>query len=423
MISVLVVDDDRTARETLAAFLATLGYSARTAASPDEGRQAVADDAPDLVLIDVRLPDSGGLTLLGVLVAEDPGLGAIMLAGRADVPAAMQAMQRGALDVLQKPIDLDALSVSLTRAVELVRLRREVSRVRAHQFEGPLTPPSVDRLIDLAAQNDDVSVLIVGEPGTGKCRVARQIHARSSRAAQPFVEVDGASASLESELFGHERGTLAGATAPKRGLLEAASTGTLFVQMVDAVAAGVQSKLLDVLENRTFHRRGGTVELRCDARVLAATSRTLEILVAEGSFRADLCHRLQVLTLALPPLRERAEELPLLALACLPTGARLSANASRALKRYQWPGNVRELENTLWRAALIAGDTPIEARHLGLPHAASTTPASAVTLEDAERRAIRDALELTGGNKVHAARVLGIARSTLLEKLKKLDGG
>ena len=431
MISVLVVDDDRTVRETLADFFDTLGYSARTAASASEGRQAAAAHAPDVVLVDLRLPDASGLMLLEALRADDPELGIIMLTGHADVPTAVRAMQQGALDFLEKPVDLEALDAAVTRAAELVRLRREVSHLRAHRPDGASpgdeaegAAPSLERLIDLAARNDDVPVLIVGETGTGKGYVARRIHDRSSRASQPFVEVNGASLSatfLESELFGHERGAFTDAKSAKRGLLEVASRGTLFLDEVGELAPEVQPKLLKVLEDRTFRRLGGTAELRSEARVLAATNRPIAALVGEGRFRADLYYRLQVLTLALPSLRERREELSSLATAFLPRGARLAPGARRAIERYTWPGNVRELKNTLWRAALLAEGSLIEARHLGLPQANSAAPSGPMTLDEAERRAIREALRFTEGNKVHAARVLGIARSTLLEKLKRLD--
>ena len=431
MISVLVVDDDRTVRETLADFFVTLGYSARTAASASEGRQAAAEHAPDVVLVDLRLPDASGLLLLEALRADDPELGVVMLTGHADVPTAVRAMQQGALDFLEKPVDLEALDAAVTRAAELVRLRREVTRLRAQRTDGGTAgdeadgaAPSLERLIELAARNDEVPVLIVGETGTGKGFVARRIHDRSSRAAQPFVEVNGASLSatfLESELFGHERGAFTDAKLAKRGLLEVASRGTLFLDEVGEITAEVQPKLLKVLEDRTFRRLGGTAELRSDARVLAATNRPLAALVGEGRFRADLFYRLQVLTLSLPSLRERIDELPALASAFLPRGARLSAGGLRAMERYAWPGNVRELRNTLWRAALLADGAAIDAKHLGLPQSTLAQPAGPVTLDEAERRAIRDALRFTEGNKVHAARLLGIARSTLLEKLKRIS--
>jgi two-component system response regulator AtoC len=432
VISVLVVDDDRTIRETLSDFFEALGYTVRSAATASEGRQAAAAHAPDVVLVDLRLPDASGITLLEALRADDPELGVIMLTGHADVATAVRAMREGALDFLEKPVDTEALAVAVQRAAELVRLRREVSRLRAQHADGdhpvilPDGPgPSLERLIDLAARNDDVPVLIVGETGTGKGYVAHHIHERSARAAQPFVEVNGATLSatfLESELFGHERGAFTDARQAKRGLLEVAGRGTVFLDEVGEIAPAVQPKLLKVLEERTFRRLGGTAEMRSEARVLAATNQPLAELVAAGRFRADLYYRLHVLTLSLPPLRERRGELRALAVGFLPRGARLSAAGQRAIDGYDWPGNLRELKHTLWRAALLAEGAPIESRHLALPHLPGASAHSGpLTLADAEQRAIVAALAETDGNRVHAARLLGIARSTLLEKLKRLN--
>jgi len=430
MTSVLVVDDDQTVRETLADYFETLGYVVRAAGTATAGRQAAAEHAPDVVLVDLRLPDASGLTLLEALRADDPELGVIVLTGHADVPTAVRAMQQGALDFLEKPVDLEALGVAVSRAAELVGLRREVSVLRARRGDesGPIpdagaSGPSLERLIELAARNDDVPVLVVGETGTGKGFVARRIHERSPRAAQPFVEVNGASLSatfLESELFGHERGAFTDAKQAKRGLFEVAGRGTLFLDEIGEVVTEVQPKLLKVLEERTFRRLGGTSELRSDARVVTATNQPLAQRVQEGRFRADLYYRLQVLTLALPPLRERRDELETLARAFAPAGSRLGRAALRTIERYDWPGNVRELKNTLWRAALLAEGGEIEPRHLSLPERAGSAAPAPVTLADAERVAITEALAATGGNRVHAAQRLGIARSTLLEKIKRL---
>ena len=428
MTSILVVDDDRTVRETLADFFDALGYVVRSAATATAGRQAAAEHAPDVVLVDLRLPDASGLTLLEALRADDPELGVIVLTGHADVPTAVRAMQQGALDFLEKPVDLEALGVAVDRAAELVRLRREVSVLRTRRRDvdgsaGPGDPPSLERLIELAARNDDVPVLIVGETGTGKGFVARRIHERSARAAQPFVEVNGASLSatfLESELFGHERGAFTDAKQAKRGLFEVAGRGTLFLDEIGEVVTEVQPKLLKVLEERTFRRLGGTSELRSDARVVAATNQPLAQRVQEGAFRADLYYRLQVLTLALPPLRERRDELAELARAFAPGGSRLSEAALRAIERYDWPGNVRELKNTLWRASLLAEGSEVQPRHLSLPEQPGLAAPAPVTLAEVERAAIVDALGVTGGNRMQAAQRLGIARSTLLEKIKRL---
>jgi two-component system response regulator HydG len=425
MISVLVVDDDRIVRETLTDFFETLGYAARTAASASEGRQAAAEHAPDIVLLDLRLPDASGFTLLEALRADDPELGVIMLTGHSDVPTAVRAVQAGALDFLEKPLDLEALDAAVTRVAEIVRLRREVSLLRAQRPSPSASGdgPSLERLIDLAASNDDVPVLIVGETGTGKGHLARRIHDRSARAAQPFVELNGASLNatfLQSGLFGHERGAFTDAKVARRGLLEVAGHGTLFLDEVGELAAELQPKLLELLEDHTFRRLGGTTELHSEARIIAATNQPLVALTRDGRFRADLYHRLQILTLSLPALRERRADLRALATAFLPRGARLSPNAHDAIERYAWPGNVRELKNTLWRAALLAEGAPIAAKHLGLPQSSALAATGPVTLAEAERRAIVAALRATDGNKVQAAKLLGVARSTLMEKLKRL---
>jgi len=438
-LSLLVVDDDQTVRETLVEFFRALGHSARGAGSATEGRRAVAEHAPDIVLVDLHLPDAHGLVLFEALRADDPELGVIFLTGHADVPTAVRAMRQGAIDFLEKPVDLDALETAVVRAAELGRLRREVAVLRARDAgdtgDEPALVPTLDRLVELAARNADAPVLIQGETGTGKGHVARLIHERSDRRALPFVEINCASLSatfLESELFGHERGAFTDAKQAKRGLLEVAGQGTIFLDELAELAPEVQPKLLKVIEEGTFRRLGGTTTLRSAARVICATHQPLEQAVAEGRFRADLFYRLQVLTLTLPTLRERPADIPALARRLLPRGARLADDALAAIVAYPWPGNIRELKNALWRASIFAEGAPIGAAHLGLlgvptpapgaaPAAAPVAPGAGVlTLEQAERAAIAAALAATGGNKARAAQALGIARSTLQEKLKRL---
>ncbi|HEY0778683.1 MAG TPA: sigma-54 dependent transcriptional regulator [Gemmatirosa sp.] len=438
MPSVLVVDDDPTTRETLAAFFAGRGFAVRTAASATEGRQAAAAHSPDVAVVDLRLPDANGLTLFEALRADDPELAVVFLTGYADVASAVRAMRDGAADFLEKPIDLTALEAAVRRAADHAGMRRELTLLRARDAEAlwqdsapadftPALAPSLDRLIALAARNDEVPVLIVGETGTGKGFVARRIHELSPRGPAPFVEINGASlagALVESELFGHEKGAFTDARQAKRGLLEVAGRGTLFLDEVAELAPEVQPKLLKVIEERTFRRVGGTATLTSDARLLVATHTPLEQAVAAGRFRADLYYRLQVLTIALPPLRERRAEIATLARTFLPPGATLTDVAAAALVAYDWPGNIRELKNALWRATILADGGAILPEHLGL---GATRLASAdrevalpvMTLADAERRAIDVALTATHGNRTRAASLLGIARSTLNEKLRQ----
>ncbi len=430
-LSLLVIDDDESVRSTLVEFFETFGFTARGASTATEGRRLAAEHAPDVVLLDLRLPDADGVRALVALRADDPDLAVIVLTGYADVRTAVAAMKHGAADLLEKPVDLELLAAAVTRAAERGRLRQEVAVLRA-QGRATITPPvmapTVADLIDLAARNPDAPILLQGETGTGKGYIARQIHDRSIRNHSPFVEINCASLSatfLESELFGHERGAFTDARQAKRGLLEVAGEGTVFLDEIADLSFDVQPRLLKVLEERTFRRLGGTTMLRSSARVVVATNQSLANAVTEKRFRADLYYRLQVLTITLPPLRERQDEILTMALTMLPKGSSLTNEAEDALARYRWPGNIRELKNTIWRAAILAEGRPIEPVHLGLaqpvaaPASATTMVIAPRTLEQAERAVIREALAASGGNRTHAARILGIARSTLLEKLKR----
>ena len=429
--SILVVDDDATIRDTLAEFFDALGFRVRVAGTATDARRLAAADAPDLALVDLRLPDADGLTLQQALLADDPGLGVVLLTAHADVATAVRAMRQGAVDFLEKPVDLDALEASVRRALEIGQLRREVGVLRGRR-DGGTAPaaqaPSIDRLVDLAARNAEAPVLLVGETGTGKGFVARQIHDRSPQRDQPFVEINCASLSatfFESELFGHEKGAFTDARQAKRGLLEVAGGGTVFLDEIGELAPEVQPKLLKVLEDRSFRRLGGTAEHRATCRIVVATNRPLAQLVGTDRFRADLFYRLQVLTIELPPLRDQRERIPSLVASLLPRSATVTPAALAALEAYRWPGNVRELKNTLWRAGLLADGAPIEPAHLGLGDASAGTsdPAAPSTLADAERAAIVRALRATGGNRVRTAQMLGIARSTLIEKLRRFGLG
>lgn len=425
-LSILVIDDEPTVRETLVEFFGALGHRARSAATASEGRQAVAAHSPDVALVDLRLPDADGLRLLEAIRADDPEVVVIVLTGHGDIPTAVRAMQHGAADFLEKPVDLEALQAAVDRAAEMGRMRRELALLRARETASTpaaaLAPPKLQRLVELAARHDDAPVLIIGETGTGKGYVARQIHERSARGGAPFVEINCASLSptfFESELFGHERGAFTDAKQAKRGLLEVAGRGSLFLDEIAEMALDVQPKLLKAIEERSFRRLGGTAELRAEARILAATNAPIEVAVAERRFRSELYYRLQVLTITLPPLRERAGEIPALVRALAPRDADVSAAALGALARYEWPGNIRELKNTLWRAAILAEGGEIRPEHLGLAPPDAASPANGVlTLDAAERRAIAAALTRTKGNKARAASLLGIARSTLAEKLR-----
>lgn len=436
-LSVLVVDDDQTVRETLVEFFETFGYTARGAGTASQARAMATEHAPDVVLLDLRLPDASGLLLLDALRADDADIGVIVLSGFADVPTTVGAMQRGAVDVLEKPVDLDALAAAVSRASERGRLRQELALLRARDRHGDSPerssvnsslPRTFEQLVELAARNPDAPVLLQGETGTGKGYVARQIHDRSSRRNAPFVEINCASLTstfFESELFGHERGAFTDARTAKRGLLEVAGEGTVFLDEIAEMPAEVQPKLLKVIEEHSFRRLGGTTSLRSSARLVVATNEPLAAAVEAKRFRADLYYRLQVLTILLPPLRDRRGEIAGLAGALLPRGATIGDAAMSALLNYEWPGNIRELRNTLWRASILSDGAAIQPGHLGLtaPVESGTigAPTALLTLEDAERRAIEAAIRECDGNRTRAAVLLGIARSTLNEKLKRMD--
>lgn len=432
-LSVLIVDDDESVRSILADYFEAVGDVARTAGTASEGRRAAAEHSPDVVLVDLHLPDANGLRLVEALRADDPDIGIVVLTGHADVATAVQAMRLGAGDLLEKPVTLEALRDAVERVAAAARMRRELEHLRGRPV-GDGTPaavvPALEKLIALAARNADVPVLLLGESGTGKTVVARRIHELSPRARGPFVAVNCASlapALFESELFGHERGAFTDARTAKRGLLEIADGGTVLLDEIADLAPAAQPKLLTVIEDATFRRVGGTTALRTDARIIAATNSPLRAAVEAGRFRADLFYRLQVLTIEIPPLRARRSEIPLLADALLPRGAKLTAAARRALVAYDWPGNVRELRNVLWRASILAEGSPIDPSHLAIGDGGTGSDGDdteadggAGSLAAAERRAIVAALEATGGNKRKAAERLGIARSTLMEKVRRM---
>ncbi|MCC6243665.1 MAG: sigma-54-dependent Fis family transcriptional regulator [Gemmatimonadaceae bacterium] len=436
-LSLLVIDDDSGIRETLVEFFESFGYTARGAATATDGRRLAQEHAPDVIVLDLKLPDADGLIALQALRADDPEVAVVLLTGFADVRTTVRAMHSGAADVLEKPVDLEMLAAAVERAAKPRRLQQEIELLRA-QARAPITgtdvpfDAAVGQLIELAARNADAPVLLQGETGTGKGYVARLIHDASARRDAPFVEINCASLSptfFESDLFGHERGAFTDARQAKRGLLEVAGSGTVFLDEVAELSLEVQPRLLKVLEERSFRRLGGTIALKSNARLIVATHQSLSDAVADRRFRADLFYRLQVLTIALPPLRERPQDILRLAATFLAKGVSLDNDASDALVRYEWPGNVRELKNTLWRASILADGGRIAERHLGLTGAASHTNEAAaptrsptpISMIDVERDAIRRALHATGGNRSRAARELGIARSTLLEKIKRLN--
>ncbi|MBI3635564.1 MAG: sigma-54-dependent Fis family transcriptional regulator [Candidatus Rokubacteria bacterium] len=449
---VLVVDDERLIRWSLEQTLAKAGYETSTAENGAAALAAAREETPDLVLLDLKLPDTDGIQVLRELKETQPGVQVIIMTAYADVATAVDAMRLGAYDYLQKPIDFDSLGVTVRNALETQQLKEKVEFLR----EKHLHPYQFDRIIGTSRGIHDVvalarkvsasgatTVLIQGESGTGKDVLAKAMHYESSRADEPFMEITCtamAETLLESELFGHERGAFTDAKMQKKGLLELAHGGAVFLDEIGDMSPALQAKLLRVLEERRFRRVGGTKDIAVDIRIMAATNKELRAAVDAGTFRKDLYYRLQVVTITIPPLRERRDDVPLLARHFLEHFSRefkkrlprVSADAERLLTQYDWPGNVRELRNVIERAMILIegpqltpADLPPE---IALQPASAerevprfTLPSSGVVLEDVERDFVRQALELTHGNQTRAARVLGLTRDELRYRVKKFD--
>ena len=443
MASILIIDDEVAISTAFAMFFRRSGANVVTeAATGAAGVEAYLRLRPDLVLLDVRLPDMTGFDVLEKIRDDNPVV--VLVTAFGDVPMAVQAMHRGAENFLTKPVDLTHLAATAERALEkaaLRRMNRYVADRRGAESNLMFGPSSAMRQlaaqISLLAASDRTTALLIGESGAGKGRVAELIHAQSPRTARPFIEVNCAALtadSLESELFGTEAGE-ASRGPTKRGLFEIADGGTLFLDEIGDLDGSLQPSLLRVLEGKGFRRRGGTVEITPNVRVIASTSRDLVREVSAGRFREDLYYRLAVMPIALPPLRARAREdlVELVAqllreIAGTLPGAPtlLSDDALDAILRYSWPGNIRELRNVLERAMLTArGQEIIEATHL--PREVNGASGADVahheprSLADVERAHIHRTLQSHGQNRTHAARELGISRATLIKKIREYE--
>jgi DNA-binding NtrC family response regulator len=441
---VLVVDDEAELMSALCETLADQGYETAGATDPRAGLKALAEREFDLLLSDLMMP--GGMDGIGLLreaLKLDPNLVGIIMTGQGTIQTAVEAMKVGAFDYILKPFDLQFLLPVLARAMGVRRLRVENVRLRRYlqqlTFESPRyllvgSGPAMRRVIQLITKvaPTDSTVLVRGASGTGKELVARALHHNSPRRDRPLVTINCAALQetlLESELFGHEKGAFTGAERAKAGLIEVADGGTLFIDEVAEMAPAMQAKLLRVLEDGRYRRVGGTQEHRADVRVIAATNKPLEEEQKAGRFREDLYYRLNVVTIALPPLRERREDIPELVehfLTTRPVGpvrCQVDPEAMEALMRYDWPGNVRELANVLERAQILAEDNVITRDDLPenmlLLPAAAAAPASPHDLRDLERRHVLDVLRQLRGNKLQAAKALGISRRALYRLIEK----
>jgi DNA-binding NtrC family response regulator len=448
--AILIVDDEPLIRWSLRARLEEEGHRIREAADGAAAKEAAAA-GPDLVILDMHLPDADGLDLLRAFRADQPDLPVLMMTGSRSVETAVQAMRAGAFHYAVKPLNLDEIVVLVERALDASRLRRELQSHRA-QASAPYaldriigTSPAMDRvrrLLERIAATPAGTVLITGESGTGKDLAAKAIHYNSSRAARPFMNITCSALQdslLESELFGHERGAFTDAKRTKRGLLEEADGGTVFLDEIGETSPAMQAKLLRVLEERRFKRVGGVVDLAVDVRVIAATNRDLLAEVREGRFREDLYYRLRVLPVELPPLRERHGDIPLLVLSYVQRFAEefkrpvagVASAALEALAAQRWPGNIRELRNVVERAVLLSEGGQLRAEDFFIAEAPTSQrdgpcfalPEAGLVLDEVERDLVRQALARTAGNQSAAARLLGLSRDQLRYRVEKFGLG
>ena len=476
MARVLIVEDDSGYARALSRSLEREGHEVSVSATAEDARARFGVEAPEVVILDYQLPDADGLALLDELKPRSPGAVFLLNTAYPDLDVAVEAMRRGAFDYVAKEGELRECVIRIDRAVEVARLRRRVVEAGSTGGSGRLlgTSPAMKRLrsrLDALAASDDTTAFILGETGTGKGVIARQIHERSGRAYEPFVAVDCTTIPatlVESELFGHEKGAFSGATHSKTGRVEAAARGTLFLDEIGELELPMQAKLLRLLEEREYTRVGGTKPRTLEARIITATNRDLARAVAEGRFRADLRYRLEVFVVEVPPLRDRGEDVVLLARHFAEERTRTLGRTPpsfddvvlEALSSYPFPGNVRELRNMMEQAVLLAeGDVlgldafpvlskvasgwepprtvyppaaPVAPSPAPLPPAGGAAPrperADGRDLgtirrahEETEKARLVEALESTGGNVSAAARELGLSRYQVLRRLAKYD--
>ncbi len=442
---ILVVDDEQSHRIMLKAVLTKEGYDVSEADDGMAAVKAVENESFDLILMDIRMTDMDGIEAMGQIKKMSPAIPIIMMTAYASIKAAVEALKSGAYDYLTKPLDIDELKILTKKALEHYRLQEEnvfLKERLADRFDFSKIIGKSRRMkevfenLSLIAPSD-ATILIYGESGTGKELVANAIHQNSPRAQKPFIKVSCAALPetlLESELFGHERGAFTGALARKAGRFQLADGGTLFLDEVNVMSSTTQVKLLRVLQEREFEPLGSTKTIHVDIRLITATNKELEAEVKEGRFREDLFYRLNVVPIHLPPLRERKEDIPLLAEHFFKLYQEKNKKSIKGflpktidtLMRYDWPGNIRELENVIERAVILCrGEyvspkdlpSPFQEEQLGEQPIISIPPG--MTLEQVEKEAIIQTLEETGGNRTQTAQILGISRKTLQNKLKE----
>ncbi|HEV7395819.1 MAG TPA: sigma-54 dependent transcriptional regulator [Pyrinomonadaceae bacterium] len=430
--SILVVDDEKSQREILEMILSGEGYDVTTASSGEAAMKFAKERRYDLVLTDLKMTGMDGIELLQHLLAQDSAIIVILLTAHGTIDSAKEALRRGAFDYLQKPYDKQDLLATINRALD------KLDAIDTEIVSASPNMENVKKMILKVARSSS-TVLIRGESGTGKELIARAIHNQSPRSTEMFQAVNCAAINenlLESELFGHERGSFTGAHAEKKGLFEVADRGTLFLDEIAELDVAMQAKLLRALQEHKIRRVGGTHETAVDVRVVAATNRDLRAMVADGRFRDDLYYRINVLSIDVPPLRERREDIPVLIDYFLKKHTRntsrlvrgLDAETKKLMLDYSWPGNVRQLESAIERAILLCEgefitveDLPLEVRQDASPAAqgAFKLPPEGISFEDVERDLIMQAMEQTDYNITKSAKLLGLTFRTLQYRLEK----
>ena len=451
---ILVVDDEKLIRWTLEQHLVKEGYEVASAESAEKGLALINEDPPDLVLLDNRLPEMTGLELLEKLNVQERGIMVIMITAYGMVETAVKAMKHGAYDYISKPFNLEEITFVIKKALEAGSLRTQVKQLR-QEFSSKVDTiigecdemMKVKNLILKIAKSDATTVLIQGESGTGKELVAKALHYSSARADQPFMAINCAALPvtlLESELMGHEKGAFTDAKTSKKGLFELADEGTVFLDEIGDMDMSMQAKLLRMLEEKTFKRVGGVKDIKVNVRLVSATNQELLKAMREGRFRKDLYYRLQVVPIYLPALRDRGQDILVLARhfidyfnkECHKNVLGISKEAEQILLSHHWPGNVRELKNVIERAMILDIDNEILPEHLspdileGRPatSASSLTPVSleglvipdsGLSIEDVENALVRKALDMANGNQTRAAQLLKMPRDAFRRRMKR----
>ena len=442
--SILLIDDDDSLRRVMEFTLTEAGHRVNAVSSGEEGLSLFEKDGFDAVITDITMPGMNGMQVLEKIRDQDNRVPVIVITAYGTIESAVDAMKKGAFDYITKPFNRDELRITLDTALRMRRLEKENQELRTvvndrYRFDSIVgTSEKLRELLDMAGRvaASEASVLITGESGTGKELLARGIHFNSSRAEGPFVAVNCAAIPenlIESELFGHVKGAFTGAVRDREGKFELAAGGTLFLDEIGDLRIDMQAKILRALQERQVDRVGGRHPLSVDVRIIAATNKDVELAVKEGAFREDLYYRLSVITLHLPPLRERREDVAVLADHFLKkfnpdTAVRIAPDAATALSSYGWPGNVRELENVIQRATVLkrgetitAQDLPdkLKKEKMNVESIILNLPEDGISLEELEKSLIVKALEKQKGNQTRAAEYLGITRPTLIYRMEK----